>query len=267
MLRFNGRVGLRHGLAQKGVCRAAGVSLALAILLTPALAFEVNREPAFKFESVTSLDDMIAYIQHSFSLGASREEVRRAFVKSGNATLKVHPTRAGVEKYLYDINLCDYYVWRWNISVDYDEKGKLLQAYVNGEPVFAAGPQKHDVREFPGKPTIFKLHRQRPEAVKGEKELSYVVYDGDSNLQTPDDELAIGGGPSRADPGNMGSVHMYTSVDPWRSIFDHDAAQQVVEYKGSCASADKVYAEQKAHSANSTTAIPVRVLWPESRFD
>ena len=27
------------------------------------------------------------------------------------------------------INLCNCYVWRWNVSADYDDQGKLLQAY------------------------------------------------------------------------------------------------------------------------------------------
>jgi hypothetical protein len=220
--------------------------LVFVVCIMAQAAVAADKPAAFRFESVGTLTDMNQFVQSTFPLGSSRAALRHAFVDSGKATLKVHPTRAGVEKYIYDINLCDWYVWRWNISADYDAAGKLLQAYVNGEPVFAAGPQKHNVKDFPGHATIFKLHRARPQASKGEKDLAYMVYDGDSNLQTPDDELAIGGGPTRVDPINMGTLHMYASVDPWRSIFDKDDAQQIVSYKGSCAEVDEFYAKQKA---------------------
>ena len=220
--------------------------LIIAACLTSQTVIAADRPATFHFESVVTLTDMTQLIQSTFPLGSSRGDLRHAFVDGGKATLKVHLRRAGVEKYIYDINLCDYYVWRWNISADYDAAGKLLQAYVNGEPVFASGPQKQNVKDFKGHPTIFKLHRARPQASKGEKELSYIVYDGDSNLQTPDDEVAIGGGPTRADPLNMGTLHMYASVDPWRSIFDKDDAQQIVSYKGSCDGVDEFYAKQKA---------------------
>ena len=215
-----------------------------------------DRSATVRFESVATLTEMSQLIQSTFPLGSSRADLRHAFVDGGKATLKVHPTRAGVEKYIYDINLCDYYIWRWNISADYDTAGKLLQAYVNGEPVFAAGPQKHNINEFQGHPAIFKLHRARPQALKGEKDLAYIVYDGDSNLQTPDDELAVGGGPTRAQPVNMGTLHVYSSVDPWRSIFDKDDAQQIVSYKGGCDGVDEFYTKQAAAAAAAVKAAP-----------
>jgi len=36
----------------------------------------------------------------------------------GGATLVMHPSRAGVEKIIYDINPCNRYISRWNISAD-----------------------------------------------------------------------------------------------------------------------------------------------------
>jgi hypothetical protein len=212
-----------------------------------ALTAQAQPRAGFRFESVASLDEMHRLIETSFPLGTPREALRQTFVTQGAATLKAYPSDPAVEKYLYDINLCSYYVWRWNISADFDAAGHLRQAYVNGEPVFASGPQKKDVKDFKtGHQSIYKVKRPRPEASKGENELTYILFDADSDTNTIDDELAIGGGPSRPDPANMGPLHMYSSVDPWRSIFDKDAAAQIVPYSGSCAAADELYARQQA---------------------
>jgi hypothetical protein len=202
---------------------------------------------SFRFEAVTSLDDMHHVIETDFPLGSSRQALRRVFVEQGKATLKAHPVWPGVEKYIYDINLCGYYVWRWNISADFDADGRLLQAYVNGEPAYPTGPQKRDVKDFKtGRPSISKVKRPRPEASKGEIELAYIVFDADSDPSTIDDRLAMGGGPTRADPMNMGNMHIYSNVDPWRSIFDPDDAARIVAYAGSCKEADEAYARLKA---------------------
>jgi hypothetical protein len=205
----------------------------------------------FRFERSASLEDMRHFIESSLPVGTSRESVRRSFVDHGHATLKLHPTRSDVEKYLYDINLCSYYIWRWNISADFTDDGRLLQAYVNGEPVFAAGPQKHDARDLKtGHQSIYKVTRARPEATKGESQLAYVMFDADSDTSTIDDELANGAGPSRADPVDMGKLHAYTNVDPWRSIFDKEDAARIVNYEGSCKEADELYARQRAATAH-----------------
>jgi len=204
----------------------------------------------FRFEKFASLDEMQRFIETKLPLGSSRESVRRSFVGQGQATLKAHPTRSGVEKYIYDINLCSYYVWRWNISADFSDDGRLLQAYVNGEPVFAAGPQKRDAKEFEtGHQAIYKVSRARPEASKGESQLAYILFDADSDTSTINDELAVGSGPTRADPADMGKVHVYSNVDPWRSIFDKDDAARIANYEGSCKEADELYARQKAATA------------------
>jgi hypothetical protein len=103
------------------------------------------------------------------------------------------------------------------------------------------------VKEFNvGHQSIYKVKRAWPEASKGESELAYLLFDADSDLNTIDDQLAVGGGPTRPDPANMGTVHGYVNVDPWRSIFDKDAAAQVVSYTGSCTAADELYARRKA---------------------
>jgi hypothetical protein len=201
----------------------------------------------FSFETTTSLDDMRHVIEASFPPGTPRDALRRTFVDAGKATLKLHPTRPGVEKYIYDIDLCSYYVWRWNISADFDDKGRTLQVYVNGDPVFPAGPQKKDAKDFTGpRQSIYKVKRPRPEAIKGERELAYTLFDADSDTGTIDDELAIGGGPTRADPANMGKLYVYGNVDPWRSIFDKDDAAEIAKYAGSCKQADELYSQQAA---------------------
>jgi hypothetical protein len=196
----------------------------------------------FQFESLHTLDDMATYLREHFPLGSSRNDLRRAFVTEGHATLKASPNEAGVEKYIYDINLCGYYIWRWNVSTDYDSDGKLLQAYVNGNMVFPDGKPKKTVpkvAEEGKKASIFRAQRPRPEASKGETSVGFILFDRDSDLRTTNDQAAIGAGPSRADPVNFGKLTTYTDVDPWRSIFDSDSADRIVPYQGDCTEADK----------------------------
>ena len=89
---------------------------------------------SFQYEAFVDLDDMRHFLESQFPPGSARAGLRKSFVDDGKGTLVIHPTQAGVEKYVYDINLCRYYVWRWNISADYDASGHLLQSYLNGEP-------------------------------------------------------------------------------------------------------------------------------------
>jgi hypothetical protein len=202
----------------------------------PALPAQAKLYP-FQFEAFPSVELMQIFLQQHFPLGSDRNATRDAFVSEGRATLIAHPTRAGVEKYIYDINLCSTYVWRWNISADYDPAGHLLQLFLNGNPVFADG--KGARLEEPHTPagkkaSIYSMQRPRPEASKGESSLAFIVYDADSDLQTTDDQVLMGGGPSRADPSNMGQMVVYKDVDPWRSIFDSDAANFIAPYSGGC---------------------------------
>jgi hypothetical protein len=228
---------------------ALSIAAALWVLSVPLPAQAVDAGGAFRFESVKSLDDMRTWITNKLPVHSPRSALRKAFVMQGGGTLRLHPSLSSVEKYLYDINLCGYYVWRWNISADYGPKDELLQAYVNGEPVFASGAQKKDVKEFKkGHQAIYRLKLSRPEAMKGEKELEYLLFDADSDLSTTDDQLAIGGGPSRADPLDMGTLHMYTNVEPWRSIFDRDTADRVVPYGGDCGKVDEVRSRRPGSS-------------------
>lgn len=225
------------------LCRA----LIVALVLTVSAAIARDAGSGFRFELITSLDDMRRVLEDRFPPGSPRTELRKIFVEQGQAALRLHPTQTGVEKYIYDINLCGYYVWRWNISADYGTDRLLLQVYLNGEPVFPTGKQKKDPKEFKtGHQSIYKMKRLRPEASKGEKELSYLLFDADSDLTTIDDQLAMGGGPTRADPQNMGTMHAYTNVEPWRSIFDKDDAGAPRPYAGDCKEADEFYARQRA---------------------
>ncbi len=118
----------------------------------------------------------------------------------------------------------------------------------------AAGTPKRVIPKVapPGKKaSIWRVQRPRPEAFKGEKSLGYLLFDGDSDESTPDDEALIGAGPSRPDATDMGRLRTYTDVDPWRSIFDKDAAARIVPWKGDCRVADQkwaVNAEKGPHS-------------------
>ena len=113
--------------------------------------------------------------------------------------------------------------------------------------MFPTGPQRKDAKDLKkGHQTIYKVMRPRPEASKGESQLAYIVLDADSDLNTLDDQLAIGGGPTRPYPANMGTLHMYSNVEPWRSIFDKDNADRIVAYSGDCKEADELYARQHA---------------------
>ena len=226
---------------------AARRALFASAVLIVSMASGAAMPAGFRFESMPSLDDMRHFIEAHFAPGATRESIRQTFVDQGNATLKVHPTQAGVEKYLYDINLCSYYIWRWNISADFDAGGHALQIYVNGEPVFPSGPQLRDVKDFKtGHQSIYRISRPRLEASKGENKLAYLLFDADSDTNTVDDELVVGAGPTRPDAANMGTMHGYSNVNPWRSIFDKDDAAQIVNAAGDCKAADELYARQKA---------------------
>jgi hypothetical protein len=216
--------------------RAVAGALALAVLAGHSTSSGASAVEPFRFESLISLDDMSGLLAAKFPLGSPPTALRKAFVEDGGATLIVHPSQTGVEKYLYDINLCNLYIWRWNISADFGVDGHLLQSYVNGEPVFAAGPQKKnaDLLAKSGKASILKMKRPRPEATRGETELTFLLLDADSDLKTIDDQVLTGTGPSRADPANMGLVHSYVNVEPWRSIFDFDQAAHIVPYSSDC---------------------------------
>ena len=196
----------------------------------------------FQFGSIKTLDEMSSFIHQHFPLSSSRSDLRRVFVTEGQATLKTHPQDVGVGKYIYDINLCNYYVWRWNISADYDANGKLQQAYLNGNIIFPNGKPKKvvsKVAEKGKKASIYRVQRPRPEAYRGESSLGFILFDRDSNTKTIHDQVVIGSGPSRVDPIDMGKMVVYTDVEPWRSIFDKDNADHIAPYQGDCTAADK----------------------------
>lgn len=210
------------------------ILVTLAVLTAPATGGELAR---FRFESIRSLDDMRDSIRSVFKIGSSRSDVRRYFVEQGEATLITHPAIPGVEKYIYDINLCRVYIWRWNISADFGTGDDLHQIYVNGDAVLdnaaqdalEPGPEKTEGRQV----TVYKGSRPRPEATSGENALGYVLIDADGDLGTTDDQKIMGGGPTRADPNDLGKMHAYLTV-PWRSIFDNDDTRAIVPFDGSC---------------------------------
>lgn len=221
--------------------------LSCALIAVTPLAAKDAPEAQFQFQSVASLEEMRSYISQSLVLGTSIEQMRKIFVHDGMARLIPHPNKTNVEKYIYDINLCQYYIWRWNISADYDSEGLTEQVYVNGEPVFPSGkleifdPQS---KAEGTKSKILMMNRPRPRASKGENSLSFILYDLDGDLETINDQRLIGGGPTRPDPLDMGTIHTY-NVDPWRSIFDLDDASEIVDHHSDCASVDAAMEQQR----------------------
>ena len=84
------------------------ISLALIVaglFCSPALAIT-----PFRFENEVSLSAMQALVRQDVPVGSPRQQLQTLFVGQGGATLKTNPTQVGVEKYVYDINLCSYYV-------------------------------------------------------------------------------------------------------------------------------------------------------------
>jgi hypothetical protein len=190
----------------------------------------------FSFAAVVSLEEMHAFGRRSVKLGSPRDAVRQIFVSQGGAKRYSHPDQDGVEKYVYDINLCRLYVWRWNISANYDAGGRLTQLYVNGEPVHANGDPAIDVaaraKGGGSNQAIYRGAMPRPEADRGESSLAFILFDTDTRSRSTSDEFIMGAGPSRADPRNLGKLHTY-EVEWWRSIFAKEGPK-VVKYAGAC---------------------------------
>lgn len=188
----------------------------------------------FRFEAEISYDDMKTFVARMFSTASTRDQVRTVFVEQGGGTLIAHPRKADIEKYVYDINLCSYYVWRWNISADYGRDGKLAQIYINGTPQLGGAPEP----ALPKKGPFYMITRPRPQAYKGEKQLKAVVADRDGDPKTTDDmDILTGVGPTRADPLDMGHAVNEPGV-VWRSIFDFDDAKFIAPYPGDCTAVD-----------------------------
>lgn len=203
-------------------------------LLVVILAASSPAESAapFKFEDYPALDDMRVYIENNFPLGSKRDDMRHAFVGEGKAVLVEHPRQKGVEKYIHDIDLCGHYVFRWNISADYDDGGKLLQAYVNGRFVFMSGKTPYEIPLYAvnSRSKTRVTARTRPDAPGGKQSNKYWLFDADGDPKTPDDELADGSGLQRADPGYISYTLDYEKVEPWRSIFDNDDAGPLTNF-------------------------------------
>lgn len=217
--------------------RSRLVLLGTFLLATTAVPASAGEPTTFRFESVVSLDDMRDLIRREVGTSSTKDDMRRIFVTEGGATLIAHPASPGSEKYVYDINLCQLYVWRWNISADYAASGQLREIFVNGEPVLdpsATDPLMQSILEDAkkGDAGVYMMQRPRPEAAKGENSLGYVLIDKDADPRTTSDQILAGAGPTRADPQNLGKLHGYT-VLPWRSIFDADAVP-IMPFDGKC---------------------------------
>ena len=203
-------------------------ALILVALLLPRAAVAA---PAFSFESVVAYNDMRNWVGSRFKLGSDRDELRKVFVEEGKATQVTRLGRETTEKYIYDINLCGFYIFRWNISADYDDDDKLLQAYVNGLPVFMAGKAKLEPAGLGGKTSYGTAERARPQVTKGKKKIIYSRLDVDGDSTTFDDQFATGHGPSRADPFFLDANVAYNNVEVWRSIYDEDDTAKIADYQ------------------------------------
>lgn len=191
---------------------------------------------------------MSSLIQSKFPLGTSESALWQTFVDEAHATIRIKPDAPNIEKYIFDIDLCNYYMWCWNISADYYQHGRMLQAYVNGNSIFQNGTPKKiisKVAEPERKASTYRVQRPRPEAYKGENSLGFILFDRDGDQRTGDDQALIGSGPSRADPTNVGKMITYSDIEPWRSIFDFDPVDRIVSYSGSCEQADRIYEAQR----------------------
>ena len=111
-------------MAKRIWLRTAIAAVAVTAFL-PAVA-----KAAFEFEKYQSLDDMRAFLA-SVDLGTPRDAVRTLFVAEGHAALHEHPEQPNIEKYVYDINLCSVYIWRWNISANYAKRNFLNPIFLN----------------------------------------------------------------------------------------------------------------------------------------
>ncbi|MFT6659696.1 hypothetical protein [Maritalea sp.] len=190
----------------------------------------------FRFEDYPDLDQMKVFLEQSFSTDSSVIELRATFVESGQATLISHSEVPYVEKYIYDINLCRIYVWRWNISADYTKAGKLVGLYLNGDTVLEnpnGDPASFVATPKIGQETIFRGQRPRPQADLGETSLGFLGYDQDNGRDVWVDMTITGTGPSRADPNDLGKMHAY-NTNLWRSIFDPIDAKFIANYSGDC---------------------------------
>lgn len=217
-----------------GVFAIACAGSAAAPVPLPAMQAGPAAAAPFRFEAEVSYDDMKTFVARTFSTASTRDQVRTVFVGQGGATLVGRPGKADIEKYIYDINLCSYYVWRWNISADFGHDGVLAQIYINGAPQLGGAPEP----ALPKKGPFYVITRSRPQAFKGEKELKAVVADGGGNPEnTADMKILTGVGPTRADPLNMGHAVNEPGV-VWRSIFDADDAKFVAPYPGDCTAVD-----------------------------
>ena len=207
----------------------------------PAMQATSAAAAPFRFEAEVSYDDMKTFVARMFSTNSTRDQVRTVFVEQGGGTLIAHPRKADIEKYIYDINLCSYYVWRWNISANYGRDGKLVQIYINGTPQLGGAAEP----ALPKKGPFYMITRPRPQAYKGEKELKAVVADRDGAPKTTDDmDILTGVGPTRADPLDMGHAVNEPGV-VWRSIFDFDDAKFIAPYPGDCGAVDAKLSQRR----------------------
>ncbi len=214
---------------------------ALALAMNVALSLAAHAE-GFRFENVTSLEAMRDFIMQNLPRGTRRSVVRRTFVDEGSATFQLHPSPKREryhEKYTYNINLCRLYVWRWNISANFNHGKRLNQIFVNGEALFPnSEPQwTSKTASKTGLPReIEATSKPRPQADLGVSSVSFVLLRVDPHTSFLPKEFAIGVGPARADPNGLRAIHIYPDVERWRSIFDAEKDEPVHDYTGQCPS-------------------------------
>lgn len=204
---------------------------ALCCALLLALPASATAAP-FRFDDHPEIDAMREFIIATLPLGTARDKVRDTFVENGKATIITHPGRKRTEKYLYDIDICGIYLWRWNISADFDDDEKLMQAYVNGKPVHMSG--KPDPLAIGYNPDILhKLQSKKVSRAGADKfpDIFYQLLDSDGDLATTGDQSVSGPGYRAAMPYTFVEPYYYKGVFPWRSIFDEDNTTATAAHK------------------------------------
>jgi hypothetical protein len=178
--------------------------------------------------------DMEVFLVSRFPVGSPQQTIEAALVKEMGATAFSHPHFPRIRKYVYDINLCQMYIYRWNISADYDAQGRLVQMYLNGRPVHQGAPDFKIADTYKNEHAMIQHQRkERPEASMGEYVLHYVALDRDGDVNTLYDQRIMGAVATRANPYDMGKLRSY-EVDGWRSIFDSSTVP-INNFNGDCA--------------------------------
>ena len=133
-------------------------SLALALLISSGSARAA--EP-FDFQNYKDPLELAAYLRQTLPVGTSKESAERTLVTEGQATAYPMPFDPQTIVYLYDVNLCDKYVWRWNVNAKYDATGILEDLYLYDQNIHDPGKKYTTRRPASSTPTCRARRRSK----------------------------------------------------------------------------------------------------------